>query len=156
MPLGQLSQGPSALLLEVLQCGQWLSMANVKFSEDAWNSTSGTIFLKKRTSKFDALEILDGGCCKDLRRVCKDGLGVYQIDRYVLQSQSVGSNLPSHQQLTTILGEGVHCCWMGWNEADSGEGHAICYVIHIGSWNSIKDSSSAVCIFFCDGLSFWI
>ena len=46
MPLRQLSQTPPACL-ENLQCGQRLSMVNIKFSEHTRNSTIDTAVIKK-------------------------------------------------------------------------------------------------------------
>ena len=103
VPLWQLSQTPTATAFENIQRIQRLMMIEVEFSVQTWNGTNGTVFIKKRSTRFGVLEI------ESKPRSWKHfwGWNWCLPCRLIHLQQSISNSMYKYQKLTAIFARAV-------------------------------------------------
>jgi len=80
-------------------------MIKVEFSVQTRHGTSGTVFIKKRSTRFGVLEVVNGSRSQDLGSIFEDEVGVYLVDLYIFDSRLASNSMYKYQKLTAIFCE---------------------------------------------------
>jgi len=80
-------------------------MIEIEFSVQTRHGTSGTVFIKKRSTRFGVLEIVNGSRSQDLGSIFEDEIGVYLVDLYIFNSRLASNLMYRYQKLTAKFSE---------------------------------------------------